>query len=197
MATNCQLIIENRTRGRARWPDWFVQPMCRWVLHQTGLNAGIRRRIIFRSANAARPNYWRGTCWCGQNEIRITLHRRVTKFKTKDYRFKWSPHMDIQNRLEMFVYLWPVARFRFTFKRSAKSSERWKELAKRAAAARMEFRLRGVLGNRHIDKRAGGWVNRGVPAAKGLIDADSDEDGFHCAHSRRRSGIMWDSHQVS
>lgn len=86
--------------NRSAWPDWFVRPLVEWVADR----AGITWDYAITLKSAVRPEYWRGMNY-GRCACNLTCHRRNTRAKHKDHRFKWSPTYDLKPGIEMLVYL--------------------------------------------------------------------------------------------
>lgn len=90
--------------NRSDWPDWFVRPVCRWIVSR----AKITRDYEIELPKVTDPRMWAGRA--GSRHQRSRIHRRLTPssgwpWQVRYWRYQWSRPYLLANRIEAFVYL--------------------------------------------------------------------------------------------
>lgn len=85
--------------NRSAWPDWFLEPVAKWIATKAGIAWGYR--LTVRSTRDRHTWGGRGGSCSGS----VKYHRRAVVAWKKDSRFKWGPSYDLRPGLEMFVFL--------------------------------------------------------------------------------------------
>lgn len=97
-----QIVIENRAKGRARWPDLFVREVAEWLARRGQIDWPYRIEI----KNTAYETHARGRAW--KRVCNLTIHRRTICRFQMEHRFKTQRHLPgsgAETATQAFVYL--------------------------------------------------------------------------------------------
>jgi hypothetical protein len=89
--------------NRAKWPEWFVKPICRWIVRRAGVGK-FRRDYTIELASFRRRDCFAGRAYGYKQRTRINRRMHVPHVaRYRDY--KDAHAFRCETRMEAFVYI--------------------------------------------------------------------------------------------
>ena len=100
------MVLALTIKNKSAWPDGFVRIVSRWIVKRAGIQWPYEIDLPATGKYRRYRNSWHGRGW--RHRQRSVMNRRNScsfPYTIKDQRFQWSATHEVNNRLELWVYL--------------------------------------------------------------------------------------------